>query len=130
MQKEDAMAEQDLLERAKREIRERLEELYPLVEERDRLRAVLEALEGGEGEKPASRRAARQRGRPTTSRRAGRGERRTQLLEVLRSEPGLRPSEAARRMGVNPSQVHSLVRRLEGRGALERRDGALYPSGS
>ncbi len=73
------MAEQDLLERAKREIRDRLEELYPLVEERGRLRAVLEALEGGEGQKRASRRAARQRGRPTTSRRAGRGERRTQL---------------------------------------------------
>ena len=31
------MAEQDLLERAKRDIRKRLEELYPLVEERDRL---------------------------------------------------------------------------------------------
>ena len=123
------MAEQDLLERAKREIRERLEELYPLIEERDRLRAVLEALEGGEGQKRASGRAARQRGRPTTSRRAGRGERRTQLLELLRAEPGLRPSEAAKRMAVNPSQVHSLVRRLEEQGALERRDGALYPSG-
>jgi hypothetical protein len=42
------MAEQDLLERAKQEIGERLEELYPLVEERDRLRAALEALEAGE----------------------------------------------------------------------------------
>ena len=123
------MAEQDLLERAKREIRERLEELYPLIEERDRLRAVLEALEGGEGQKRASRRADRQRGRPTTSRRAGRGERRTQLLELLRAEPGLRPSEAAKRMAVNPSQVHSLVRRLAEQGALERRDGARYPSG-
>ena len=124
------MAEHDLLERAKRELRERLQELYPLVEERDRLRAALEALEGGESEKRASRRASGQRGRPTTSRRAGRGERRTQLLEVLQAEPGLRPSEAAQRMAVNPSQVHSLVRRLEEEGALERRDGALYPSGS
>lgn len=124
------MAEQDLLERAKREIRTRLEELYPLVEERDRLRAAFEALEAGEGQKRASRRSSRQRGRPTTSRRAGRGERPTQLLELLQAEPGLRPSEAAQRMAVNPSQVHSLVRRLEEHGALERRDGALYPSGS
>jgi len=103
--KEDSMAEQDLLERAKQEIRERLEELYPLVEERDRLRAALEAFEAGESEKPASRRAGRQRGRPTTSRRAGRGERRTQLLELLQAEPGLRPSQAAYRMAVNPSQT-------------------------
>jgi IclR helix-turn-helix domain len=124
------MAEQDLLERAKGEIRERLEELDPLVAERDRLRAALEALEAGESPKRVSHRASRQRGRPTTSRRAGRGERRTQLLELLQTEPGLRPSEAARRMAVNPSQVHSLVRRLEEGGALERRDGALYPSGA
>ena len=124
------MAEQDLLERAKQEIRERLEELYPLVEERDRLRAALEAFEAGESEKPASRRAGRQRGRPTTSRRAGRGERRTQLLELLQAEPGLRPSQAAYRMAVNPSQIYSLARRLEEQGALERRDGALYASGS
>ncbi len=89
------MAEQDLLERAKEEIRERLEELYPLVEERDRLRGALEALEAGEGPKRPSRQTSRQRGRPTTSRRAGRGERRTQLLELLQAEPGLRPSEAA-----------------------------------
>ena len=124
------MAEQDLLERAKREIRERLEELDPLVEERDRLRAALEALEAGASPKSASRRASRQRGRPTTSRRAGRGERRAQLLELLQAEPGLRPSEAARRMAVNPAQVSSLARRLEEDGALERRDGALYASGS
>ena len=123
------MAEQDLLEGAKGQIRERLEELDPLVEERDRLRAALEALEA-ERPKRAPRRASRQRGRPTTSRRAGRGERRTQLLELLQSDPGLRPSEAARRMAVNPSQMHSLARRLEEEGALERRDGALYPSGS
>ena len=96
------MAEQDLLERAKGEVRERLQELDPLIEERDRLRGALEALEAGEGPKRASGRASRQRGRSTTSRRAGRGERRAQLLELLRAEPGLRPSEAARRMAVNP----------------------------
>ncbi len=124
------MAEHDVLERAKEEMRERLKELDPLVEERDRLHSALEALEAGEGPKRDNRRASRQRGRPTTSRRARRGERRTQLLELLQRDPGLRPSEAARRMAVNPSQVHSIVRSLEEDGALERRDGALYPSGA
>ncbi len=58
------MAEPDLLERAKGEIRERLEELDPLVEERDRLRAALDALKAGESPKGAALRANRQRGRP------------------------------------------------------------------
>jgi transcriptional regulator with GAF, ATPase, and Fis domain len=122
------MPDQSLLERTKREIRERLDEIEPLVAERDQLRAALEALEAGEGPKRASRRTNRQRGRPSTSRRAGRGERRTQLLELLRTEPGLRPAEAARRMGINPAQLHSLARRLEEGGELKRREGALYPA--
>ena len=122
------MAEQSLLERTKQEIRARLNEIEPLVAERDRLRAALEALEAGEAPKRTSRRTNRQRGRPTVSPRAGRGERRTQLLELLRTEPGLRPAEAARRMGINPAQLHSLARRLEENGELERRDGALYPA--
>jgi len=41
-------------------------------------------------------------------------------------EPGLRPSEAARSVGIQPSQLHALVKRLEDDGAIERRDGNLY----
>jgi transcriptional regulator with GAF, ATPase, and Fis domain len=123
------MAVQDLIERTRREIKERLAQIEPLVKERDRLRDALAAL-GGEkaAEKPRATRAKRQRGRPTTRRRAGRGERRKQLLDVLQAEPGLRPSEAARRMGIHPSQLHALAKRTEEEGALERRDGMLYPA--
>jgi transcriptional regulator with GAF, ATPase, and Fis domain len=125
------MAEQDLLHRTTDEIRARLKELEPLVQEHERLRAALTALEESTGQKslPRRGRAGRGSGRgATTSRRAGRGERRQQLLEVLNAEPGVRPSEAAKRMGINPSQLHALVRRLEEAGELERRDGALYAS--
>jgi len=124
------MAEEDLLERAKREIASAWRSSTRWWRSATASVPPLRPSKPGEGQKRASRRASRQRGRPTTSRRAGRGERRTQLLELLQAEPGLRPSEAAQRMAVNPSQVHSLVRRLEEDGALERRDGALYPSGS
>ena len=131
------MAEQDLLSRTTREIRDRLSELEPLVREHERLQAALAALEssGGESEtrrgRSAGGRGAGGRGRQrTTSRRAGRGERRQQLLDVVRAEPGLRPSEAARRMGINPAQLHALVKRTEEEGAVERRDGALYPATS
>src|SRR5829696_9135921 len=126
------MAEQDLLHRTTEEIRARLKELEPLVREHERLQAALTALEGSGSEKrlPRLGRAGRGRGRgPSTSGRAGRGERRQQLLEVLSAQPGLRPSEAAK-MGINPAQLHALVRRLEEEGALERRDGALYPASS
>jgi predicted transcriptional regulator of viral defense system len=38
----------------------------------------------------------------------------------------MRPSEAAREIGVQPAQLHSLARRLEEQGEVERREGALY----
>jgi transposase-like protein len=125
------MADQDLLSRTTDELRSRIKELEPLVQEHERLKRALTALESTDG-RPEPRRARRSGGggRRTTSRRAGRGERRQQLLELVASEPGLRPSEAARRIGINPSQLHSLARRLEDEGTLERRDGALYATGA
>jgi transposase-like protein len=44
--------------------------------------------------------------------------------------PSLETSEAARQMGINPSQLHSLSRRLEEGGELERRDGGLHLASS
>ena len=119
------MAEQDVLQRTTRELRDRLKELEPLVQERDRVKAALDALESS-GSQRTRRRAAGGTRRRGSSGRAGRGQRRDQLLKVLRDEPGLRPSEAARRVGIQPSQLHSLSRRLEEEGAVERREGALY----
>jgi hypothetical protein len=123
------MAAQDLIERTRREMKTRLAEIEPLVKERDQLRSALAALDGEQaGEKRRATRAKRQRGRPTTSRRAGRGQRRKQLLDILQAEPGLRPSEAARRIGIHPAQLHALAKRAEEDGALERREGLLYPA--
>ena len=122
----------DLLKRTTDEIRARVKELEPQVREHERLRAALQSLEGS-GER--SRGRPRSSGRPstrrrTTSGRAGRGERRDQLLRVVQAEPGVRPSKAAHQMGINPSQLHSLSRRLEEAGELERRDGGLYLASS
>src|SRR5215212_8203251 len=115
------MASDDLLNRTTQDIRDRLKELEPLVAEHERLQAALAALEESSGEKSVPRRGRAGRGRghgPTTARRAGRGERRQQLLDVVNAEPGMRPSEAAKRMGVNPAQLHALVKRTEEEGAL------------
>ena len=124
------MATDDILSRTTQDIRDRLKELEPLVREHERLTGALAALESSAGG-TAPRRSQSGNGRkrrPTTSRRAGRGERRQQLLDVVNAGPGLRPSEAARRMGINPAQLHALVKRTEEEGVLQRRDGALYPA--
>ncbi len=123
------VADRDLLERAREEIRARLEELEPLVTEHARLQDALSALEASDQPTPPSRATGGGR-RPATSRRAGRGERRRQLLELLETEPGLQPSQAARRMSIHPNQLRSLAKRLEDEGSVQRREGRLYPSAS
>src|SRR5215212_1781286 len=123
------MAE-DLLKRTTDEIRKRLKELEPQVAEHERLQGALAALDQPRREKASPHRSrgtgTRGRRRRTTSGRVGRGERRQQLLRVVQAEPGIRPSAAAHQMGVNPSQLHALSRRLEEGGEVERRDGGLH----
>jgi hypothetical protein len=122
----------DLLKRTTDEIRSRIEELEPLVREHERLQGALAALEGQEGATGRGRGAgptqtARRRQR---TKRAGRGQRREQLLAVVGSQPGLRPADAARAVGIAPSQLHTLAKRLQDEGVIQRRDGGLYPTGA
>ena len=127
------MAEQDLLNRTTQELRQRLRELEPLLEEQRRLQRALEALEGiGAPE-------AGQRGRPRKDRRAGtrraysgrarRGERQGQLLAAIRRSPGSRPADLARTIGAAPSQTHVLLRRLQESEQVERREGGFFVRG-
>ena len=99
------MATDDLLNRTMQEIRDRLKELEPSVREHERLQAALTALEASGGEKSQPDRGRGRTGGPrrrTSSGRAGRGERRQQLLRVMQAEPGVRPSKAAQQMGIIP----------------------------
>ena len=41
--------------------------------------------------------------------RAARGQRREQLLAVVKANPGARPSELAKAIGVKPAQAHALI---------------------
>jgi hypothetical protein len=54
----------------------------------------------------AKPRAARKR---KSSKRAPRGQRREQLLAAVKANPGARPSELAREIGIPASQLHSLI---------------------
>ena len=128
----------ELIDRIKKDIDDRLEELRPQIEEIPRLEAALAALEAsaGGGAQTRARGSARtragsggagaRRGRGAGSgprRRARRGQRREELLQLVAGNPQITIAEAARQMGVSSPQVSTLVRRLEEEGALERSDG-------
>lgn len=136
----------ELIDRIKKDIDARLEELRPQVEEIPRLEAVLAALDspgGGGGQRvgrgagaPArgARGAARPRREASSSggprRRARRGQRREELLQLLASNPEVTIAEAARQMGVSSPQVSTLVRRLEEEGVLQRSEGRFVVAAS
>jgi hypothetical protein len=56
---------------------------------------------------PAPKPAARKRRRKGA--RAPRGQRREQLLAAVKANPGARPAELARMIGVSANQVHGLI---------------------
>jgi hypothetical protein len=131
----------ELIDRIKQDIDDRLEELRPQVEEIPRLEAVLAAMGSAAGEGQTRRAGAgspgrgRRRGagarrggaaRATSTgprRRARRGQRREELLQLVAGYPEITIAEAARQMGVSSPQVSTLVRRLEEEGTLKRSDG-------
>jgi hypothetical protein len=63
---------------------------------------------GAVGSAPSKpkRRVAR---KPGAGKRAARGQRREELLAALEANPGGRPSELAKQMGVRPTQVSVLI---------------------
>jgi transposase-like protein len=102
----------ELIDRIRKDIDDRLEELRPQIEEIPRLEAALAALEASSAGASAGPR-----------RRARRGQRREELLQLVAGNPQITIAEAARQMGVSSPQVSTLVRRLEEEGVLERADG-------
>jgi predicted Rossmann fold nucleotide-binding protein DprA/Smf involved in DNA uptake len=100
------------VDRARALIETRLEELEA---EHTRLREALAHLDSGSsGGRPVRR---------TTGRRAGRGQRQAEFVELLRSKPDASISELAREMGVQPQQLYAIARRLTASGAIAKHDG-------
>src|SRR3954465_15935337 len=104
----------DFLDEKRKEIRARLQELKPLVDEYHRLEAAAQALDGV---KPAGAGASTRRTR-TTSTRTGTGTRRRgrprgsgtrskEALALVRSNPGISIPELADKMGINRSEEHT-----------------------
>lgn len=88
-------------------------ELAPLQDELDTARAGLRALEG------SSTRSQPRRGGGGTS-RAPRGQRREEVLGLLRADGPLKPAEIAKTLGIQGNAVSATLSKLQSEGAVER----------
>lgn len=119
----------DLVGQIQRDIEKRLQELRPLIEEKERLEAVLAALKNGSA---AVSSAPRPRATTTTTRvpgrapyaagrgrRAPRGANREAILTVVRERPGVSAAEVAEITRIAKPTVHTTISQLKRKGILE-----------
>src|SRR5438045_875520 len=102
----------DFLDEKRREIRARLQELKPLVDEYHRLEAAVQALDGVN---PPTSRATTRRGRPR-----GSGTRGKQALELVRSNPGITIPELAVKMGIKQNYLYRVLPGLQKDGMVRK----------
>jgi hypothetical protein len=119
----------DFLDEKRREIRARLQELKPLVDEYHRLEAAVQALDGVKtptSAAPARRlRSTSTRSGAGTARRGrprGSGTRGKQALELVRANPGITIPELADKMGIKQNYLYRVLPGLQKDGMV-RKDG-------
>ena len=121
----------DFLDAKRTEIRERLNELRPLVDEFRRLEAAEQALSGldepraerstrptrrgGSGSASASRSSSGRRGRPK-----GGGTRSKQALELVRARPGITIPELAEAMDIKQNYLYRVMPSLAEEGLVHK----------
>jgi DNA-binding transcriptional ArsR family regulator len=126
----------DLVAQIQRDIERRLQELRPLLAEKEQLEAVLAALTNGHGSSaavasgggrgraraaaPAPARAPYAGGR---RRRAPRGANREAILKVVQERPGVSAAEVAEVTKIAKPTVHTTISQL-------KRKGILAPEGA
>jgi len=135
----------------------RIRELEPLVEEHRRLQELLErfafdasqdargsararATGGGGAERRGAKKTARtpiadtQKAADVRSRKRRRapharvGERRDQVLAIVRGEPGVTVAQIGARLGVDPTGLYRVVRQLQSDGAVLKEGSGLKPT--
>jgi len=119
----------DLVGQIQRDIEKRLQELRPLIEEKEQLEAVLAALTNGSTvAAPAAPRARATTTRSSAGRapyaagkgrRAPRGANREAILTVVRERPGVSAAEVAEITKIAKPTVHTTISQLKRKGILE-----------
>jgi CRP-like cAMP-binding protein len=128
----------DFLEDKKREIRTRLTELKPMVEEYQRLEAAAAALDDVPNNASAPRRSrattttkrsaasssssASRRGRPR-----GSGTRSKQALEIVRARPGVTIAELAEAMKIKQNYLYRVLPALAKDGLVNKKGRGWFP---
>jgi CRP-like cAMP-binding protein len=116
----------DFLDEKRKEIRARLQELKPLVDEYHRLEAAAQALDGV---KPATATASPRRSRSTSTRAAatgrrgrprGSGTRSKEALALVRSNPGITIPELAEKMGIKQNYLYRVLPGLQKDGMVRK----------
>ncbi len=118
----------DLLDGIQRDIRQRINELRPLVSEYEQLGRAMNALE----EVPADRKPAPAKPRaasPTRRKRAPAGANRERVLAAVQDNPGASASQIADASGVPRTVVYGVLRRLTDDGVIEKRDDSERGTG-
>lgn len=117
----------DLVGQIQRDIEKRLQELRPLIEEKERLEAVLAALKNGSVATSSAPRPRATTTRPAgrapyaagKGRRAPRGANREAILTVVRERPGVSAAEVAEITKIAKPTVHTTISQLKRKGILE-----------
>ena len=126
----------DFLEEKLSEIKQRMDELRPAVDEFHRLESAQRALEGvdttGSATPPARRRrrsgAAKsssgtgRRGRPR-----GSGTRSNEALKIVRDQPGVTIPEMAQKMGIQQNYLYRVLPGLEQDGMVRKEGRGWFP---
>jgi hypothetical protein len=115
----------DFLDEKRKEIRARLQELKPLVDEYHRLEAAAQALEGVGPTTTTTRRtrSTTTRTRGGTGRRGrprGSGTRGKQALELVRANPGISIPELAEKMGIKQNYLYRVLPGLQKDGMVRK----------
>lgn len=115
----------DFLDAKLKEIRDRVTELRPLVDEFHRLEAADLALSAAVDEPAAARRARPRAGgsKPRAGRRGrpkGSGTRAAQALEAVRAQPGITIPELAAAMGVDRNYLYRVMPDLAKQGQVTK----------
>ncbi len=127
----------DLVAQIQRDIEQRLQELRPLLAEKEQLEAVLAALTNGHAPASTVVAAGRPRGRAAAAapaaarapyaggrrRRAPRGANREAILKVVQERPGVSAAEVAEVTKIAKPTVHTTISQL-------KRKGILAPEGA
>ena len=139
----------DQLREAEQRVAQRMKELEPAVAEYRELQEVAQRLgidadvAGAASTRAGAqrRRSRRQSGSPKSAtatkpasrgsrRSATAGERQQQLLELVRTRPGITVRDAATELGVDATGLYRVVRRLENSGEVRKNGRQLEPAGT